>query len=125
MSQRLVVVIEDSSDCAETLQVALESLPGVEVRWWEDARGFRDLPAVDLARVAAVVTDLHLARSDGYDVIRGLRADARFAHIPILLITGDSDPRVKDRALACGASAWFPKPYSPSAVRRKLEELMC
>jgi DNA-binding response OmpR family regulator len=127
---RLVVVVEDSSDCAETLQIALETLPGVEVRWCADARGFWGIPEFDLARVAAVVTDLHLAHSapapsDGYDVIRGLRADARFATIPILLITGDSDPRVKDLALACGASAWFPKPYSPSAVRRKLEELLC
>ena len=49
----------------------------------------------------------------------------RFARLPILLISGDSDPRVPSLALSSGANAWFPKPYSPSAVRRKLEELLC
>jgi CheY-like chemotaxis protein len=45
--------------------------------------------------------------------------------LPILLISGDSDPMLPERALAQGADAFFPKPYSPSAVRKKLEQLLC
>jgi CheY-like chemotaxis protein len=40
------------------------------------------------------------------------------------LISGDSDPGLPARALAEGADAFFSKPYSPSAVRRKLEQLI-
>jgi CheY-like chemotaxis protein len=123
--RRLVLVVEDSSDCAETLQIALESLAGIEIQVCLDARSLWRALDRDHARVAAVVTDLHLAQSDGLDVIRRLRGDARFAGVPILLISGDSDPRIPEIALARGASAWFPKPYSPAAVRRKLEELLC
>jgi len=65
------------------------------------------------------------AGGDGLDLIRHLRAEPRFARLPILLISGDSDPRLSERALAQGADAFFPKPYSPSAVRRKLEQLLC
>jgi CheY-like chemotaxis protein len=84
--------------------------------------------------VAALVTDLNLADnggdagqplSNGFDLIRKLRNEPRFAHLPILLISGDSDPMLPQRALAHGADAFFPKPYSPSAVRRKLEQLIC
>ena len=75
--------------------------------------------------VAAIITDLHLPQTDGLDLIRQLRAEPRFARLPILLISGDSDPRLRERALAGGADAFFPKPYSPSAVRKKLEELIC
>jgi len=123
--RRLVLVVEDSSDCAETLQIALESLPDIEIRVCLDARSLWRTLDEDHSRVAAVVTDLHLAQSDGFDVIRRLRGDARFSGIPILLISGDSDPRIPEIALSRGASAWFPKPYSPAAVRRKLEELLC
>jgi CheY-like chemotaxis protein len=126
--RRLVLVLEDNSECAETLQIALESLPGIEVQICADAR---DLwPAIERhqARIAAVVTDLHLTphptQGDGFDVIRRLRGDLRFARMPILLISGDSDPRIPDQALQCGANAWFPKPYSPAAVRKKLEALL-
>jgi PleD family two-component response regulator len=122
---RLVLVVEDSSDCAETLQIALEVLPGVEVEVCLDSRSLWRVLERDFARVAAVVTDLHLTQSDGFDLIRRLRRDTRFSTLPILLISGDSDPRIPDLAFSCGASAWFSKPYSPSAVRRKLEELLC
>jgi len=124
-ARRLVLVIEDSSDCAETLQIALEALPDVEVRVCLNERALWPMVEANTDRLAAVVTDLHLVQSDGFDVIRKLRADQRFARLPILLISGDSDPRVPSLALSSGANAWFPKPYSPSAVRRKLEELLC
>jgi two-component system chemotaxis response regulator CheY len=124
-ARRLVLVIEDSSDCAETLQIALETLPDVEVRVCLNERVLWPLVEANPDRLAAIVTDLHLVQSDGFDVIRKLRADQRFVHLPILLITGDSDPRVPSLALSSGANAWFSKPYSPSAVRRKLEELLC
>ena len=80
--------------------------------------------------VAAIVTDLNLGdlkqpHSDGFDLIRLLRADPRFAKLPILLISGDSDPLLPQRAIAQGADAFFPKPYSPSALRKKLEQLIC
>ena len=123
--RRLVLVVEDSSECAETLQIALETLPNVEVRICLNERGLWPILESDRDRLAAVVTDLHLVQSDGFDVIRRLRADERFARLPILLISGDSDPRIPSIALSSGASAYFPKPYSPAAVRRKLEELLC
>jgi CheY-like chemotaxis protein len=123
--RRLVLVIDDNSDCAETLQIALEALPDTEVRICLDARGLWPVLEENAERISAVVTDLHFSRSDGFDVIRRVRSDARFARLPIVLISGDSDPRVPEMAIASGASAWFPKPYSPSAVRRKLEELLC
>lgn len=124
-ARRLVLVVEDSGDCAETLQIAFEAIPDVEVRVCSSARGIWAILRDDPERLAAVVTDLHLTESSGFELIRSLRADERFANVPIVLISGDSDPRIPQIALANGASAYFPKPYSPSAVRKKLEELLC
>lgn len=124
-ARRLVVVVEDSGACAETLQIAFEAIPDVEVRVCSNARGIWPILEDDPARLAAVVTDLHLTESDGFELIRRLRADDRFSRVPIVLISGDSDPRIPEIALSNGASAYFSKPYSPSAVRKKLEELLC
>ncbi|HLH40721.1 MAG TPA: response regulator [Bryobacteraceae bacterium] len=124
-ASRLVLVVEDSGHCAETLQIAFEALPDVEVRVCASARTMWPILETDGARLAAVVTDLHLTEFDGFEIIRTLRQDGRFSKIPILLISGDSDPRISQIALSHGASAYFPKPYSPAAVRKKLEELLC
>jgi CheY-like chemotaxis protein len=137
---RLVLIVEDSEPCAETLQIALESLPGLETRILHSVRA-----AIAALRdtgddVAAIVTDLNVRDGagaapprhngdvvflNGFDLIRQLRAEPRFARLPILLISGDSDPRLPSLALEQGADAFFAKPYSPSAVRRKLEQLLC
>lgn len=127
---RLVLIVEDSETCAETLQIALELIPGVEVRSIHSPRAALAMLNECDGEIAAIVTDLNLAHNagmggDGLDLIRMVRAEARFARLPILLISGDSDPRLAERALEQGADAFFPKPYSPSAVRRKLEQLLC
>jgi DNA-binding response OmpR family regulator len=122
---KLVLIVEDSETCAETLLIALESMPGIEARVIRSPRAAIaaiDDPGND---VAALVTDLNLGDANGFDLIRELRGDSRFARLPILLISGDSDPTLPERALAQGANAFFPKPYSPSAVRRTLEQLIC
>jgi CheY-like chemotaxis protein len=127
---KLVLIVEDSETCAETLQIALELIPGVEVRSIHSPRAAIAFLKGRGSEIAAIVTDLNLAQNaglngDGLDLIRQLRAEPRFARLPILLISGDTDPRLSERALAQGADAFFPKPYSPSAVRRKLEQLLC
>src|SRR5947209_5194186 len=122
---KLVVIVEDSEHCAETLQIALESIPGLEPRVLHSTQAA--LKAVQDRRneVAAIVTDLHLPQASGLELIRQLRAEPGYARLPILLVSGDSDPQLPQRALSLGADAFFLKPYSPSAVRKKLEQLLC
>lgn len=130
---RQVLIVEDSETCAETLQIALELIPGIEVRSIHSTLAAIAILNEPGSQIAAIITDLNLDLSsarkgglgDGLDLIRQLRAEPRFARLPILLISGDSDPRLSERALADGADAFFPKPYSPSAVRKKLEQLLC
>jgi CheY-like chemotaxis protein len=120
---RLALIVDDSETCAETLQIALERIEGLEVRVVRSPRAA--IAMLRDAEIAAIITDLHMPQSDGLDLIRQLRAKPRFAALPILLISGDSDPSLPARALANGADAFFAKPYSPAEVRRKLEQLLC
>jgi CheY-like chemotaxis protein len=122
---RTVLIVEDSEACAETLQIALESLPDLKTVVLGSAAAALAALLREDADVAALVTDLHMPKNDGFDLIRRLRAEPRYARLPVLMISGDSDPRVPQRALEAGADAFFSKPYSPAAVRRKLEQLLC
>jgi two-component system, chemotaxis family, chemotaxis protein CheY len=121
---RLVFIVEDSDACAETLEIALDSLQGFEPRRVNGAPLALAQMRQHPSRVAAVVTDMHLAQSSGLDLIRDLRADIYLCHVPVILISGDTDPLLPERAFQLGANAFFAKPYSPAAVRRKLEQLL-
>jgi CheY-like chemotaxis protein len=74
--------------------------------------------------VAAVISDLQLPGMSGMDFLSRLRSESRFAQVPVLIISGDTDPLAPQDALSRGASAYFTKPYSPSEIRRKLEQLL-
>ena len=71
-----------------------------------------------------IVTDLNMPRMDGYELIRRVRADQRLSGMPIIVVSADTDPATPQRIAALGVEAFFPKPFSPALVRRKLEQLL-
>ena len=118
----VVLVVEDAEDCSATLDIALHAIRGVSVQFAGSAEeAWRILTRQN---VRAIITDLHLPDMDGFDLVSRVRTDSRYAAIPILVISGDSDPQTPARVIKLGANAFFPKPYSPIAVRQKLEELI-
>jgi CheY-like chemotaxis protein len=118
----LVLIVDDAEQCSETLEVALFGLPGVDVMAAQSAEAA--LRMMVERRICAFITDLHLPRMSGFDLIRRVREQPGYAHVPIVVISGDSDPGTPDKLRKLGANAFFPKPYSPSAVRKKLEMLL-
>jgi DNA-binding response OmpR family regulator len=119
---RTILVVEDTDLCLDALEVALMKVPDVRVRMVGTAEeALRCLAEDD---ICALVTDLHLPHMDGFELIEAVRAQPRRSSLPILVISGDSDPRTPARLAGLGANAYFSKPYSPAEVRSRLEQLI-
>ena len=119
-ARRLILIVEDSPECAATLEMALGGAFDVVVA--SDAED-----AMRIARsaeIAAVVSDVQLPGMDGLEFVARLRNDERHAHIPILVVSANSDSATPQRALSAGANAFIAKPFSPAAVRRAVENLI-
>jgi DNA-binding response OmpR family regulator len=121
--RKTVLVVEDTSLCATMLEIALTQISGVQVRIVGSAREAKRV-LDDGIQVCAVITDVHLPDASGIDLVRWVRSRDSWATMPILVISGDSDPDTNRNVLKLGANAYFPKPFSPSAVRQKLEDLI-
>ena len=119
---RHILVVEDEATSAEALGLTLLGVADTQVSF---ASGAEEALAL-LARRSfhLLITDIHLPSMDGLELLAAVRGHPRFAHLPVVIISGDSDPRTPERALSLGASAFIRKPYSPSAVRRLVEELL-
>jgi len=74
--------------------------------------------------IRVLVTDLHMPGMDGFELIDRVRSGNTHAQMPIVVITGSTDPNVSDRLRQRGVNAVFAKPYSPALVREKLEQLL-
>lgn len=119
----VVLLVDDAEDCVPAFELAFERMPGFVVQHATTAEyGLRVLNGDQ--RVAALITDVNLPSMDGLQLVQRVRDDARYRELPIVVLSADTDPHTPARALQAGADAFFPKPYSPAAVRRKIEELI-
>src|ERR1051325_10488557 len=110
---RTVLVVDDMDTCAVLLEMALVRIPGVHVAC--TASGQEALQFLDTADspVCALVTDLNMPAGDGFELIARVRSERRFAALPIIVVSGDTDPNTPERVTRLGVDAFFAKPYSP------------
>ena len=120
--KRVVLIVEDAETCRDTLEVALMELPDLAVQ--SVTSGEEALERLEDHEICALVTDLNLPAMDGCQLIEAVRLRLKRAGMPILVISGDSDPGLPARVTRLGANAYFAKPFSPAAVRHKLAELI-
>jgi two-component system, chemotaxis family, chemotaxis protein CheY len=119
---RTVLIVEDSDQCITTLEIAIQRMADVHVTSVASAE--QALAFLADSEICALITDLNLPRMDGFELIACIRSRPGGSTLPIMVISGDSDPHAPERARRMGANAFFPKPYSPAEVRRKLEQLI-
>src|ERR1019366_5585457 len=123
----VVLIVEDSESGAAMLETAFLGIPGLDVLLAPSAvEALRILDGGPgaVGAVGAMVTDLNMPRMDGYELIRRVRADKRLSDMPIIVVSADTDPATPQRIAALGVEAYFPKPFSPAVVRRKLEQIL-
>lgn len=83
--------------------------------------------ADDLDAVAAegepdvILLDIALGEGDGISVCRRMRADARFQHVPILLLSGQTDAATKRAGLEAGADDFVSKPFVPDELLARID----
>ncbi len=57
-----------------------------------------------------IILDVNLPRIDGVEVLRRIKADARTAKIPVIILTTTDDPREIERCYEFGCSVYVTKP---------------
>jgi len=98
------VVLDDDADIRFLHRCALtNAFPGCVVA--ECSSADEALGACKGAPVDAVLTDNQLGGPDGSSFVRAIRQE--LLRCPVLMVTGNSDPRVAERAYAAGATRVF------------------
>ena len=121
---RHILLVEDSENSAATMELALLGIPGLSVlRAPSGVEALRILTEAG-RDVQAIITDLNMPRMDGFELIQRIREDGRTSALPIIVVSADTDPGTPERVARMKVDAFFPKPFSPAQVRRKLEQLL-
>ena len=68
-----ILVVDDAEDCIATLDLALQTLPGIVIRAQPSAEAA--LAFLEHDRVSAVITDIHLPEMTGLELVARIRED--------------------------------------------------
>ena len=59
-----------------------------------------------------MLSDIEMPRMDGFDLVRNIRADARWRDLPVIMITSRIAQKHRDHAAELGVDHYLGKPYS-------------
>lgn len=117
-----VAIIADDEDTGRVL--LSESVAAAGLHSLAYANGTDALAAALSNDVAIVLLDVDMPGLNGYEVCRRLRAEARFATIPIVMVTGHEDSEAIQLAFEAGATDFVSKPVNWSLLPRRLEYIL-
>lgn len=116
-----VLVIDDDRIIRKVVNKALSDL-NFEVIETED--GLEALKRIKSINPDAVIVDKMMPGIDGFEVTRRLRREPELAHIPILVLTGESDLQEKLAAFEAGADDYICKPFAAAELAARLSVLL-
>ncbi len=67
--------------------------------------------------------DWNMPEMTGFELLQTLRADPRYQHMPIVMVTTEIELSQMTRALEAGANEYVMKPFTPEVLLEKLEML--
>lgn len=115
-AERHVLALDDDPIVLAALRSLLETR-GIRVTQLSDPLLFWE--TLERERPDLVVLDFEMPHASGPELCRVVRSDARWGALPVLVLTGRTDPDSIERVFAAGADDFVAKPFvGPELVSR-------
>lgn len=113
-------------DCPSIRAILRVFLLGVASSFVEAQEGERALKLLRLSKVDLVIADVRMEPLDGIGFLRRVRSDENRAvrEVPVILLTSDTSPALREQGLAAGANAFVHKPVEHELLRATVRRVM-
>lgn len=69
-----------------------------------------------------VIAELNLPRMNGMTLLSKMRERPAFSAVPVIILTSETDPTLKDTCLRAGCAAYLSKPIDPDALYKAIQK---
>lgn len=114
-----LLIIEDNIDLVTFLKAKLSSEYVVYASDGSDAieKAMEIVPDI-------IICDINLVDKDGYEISKELKKDLRSSHIPIIILTAQSNKESVLKGLQSGVDQYLTKPFSLSILKQSISGLL-
>ena len=123
-----ILLVDDDEDCLMFIKDAIEDgdirNPVYTVRSGEEALDFlyQRGEHADAPEIGLVYLDIEMPGMSGQEVLKVVRSDSCFDHLPVVMMTGIEDDSEKLNAATNGANSYTVKPHEPAAFMETVIE---
>lgn len=116
-----ILVADDSRAVREAVARMLAAFGHIVDAAVDGAEAWEMLQEV---RYDLVVTDVEMPRMTGLELVARMRAAAKLAALPVLVISSRHGTPHRDKAVQAGASAFLPKPVTRQSIGQEIDRLL-
>ena len=120
--EQFILIAEDDPALATLVKAVVEGEGYLAVTSKNGKEAYQALRSG--AGFVGAIVDINMPYIDGNDLVKFMRKDERFSKVPVIVMTGDRDPRASANAIASGAIAFLPKPFTNDQLRNALKTMV-
>lgn len=116
-----ILVVDDNP---ENIMLVRDVLELSDYQVIEARNGPQAIEMITELKPDLVLLDVNMPEMDGFQVCRILKADEHTHHIPVIMLTAQSDIDSRVQGIEAGADDYLTKPYSPRELLARVERTL-
>lgn len=118
ITKQKVLLVDDDEQQRKAFEISLREIGRV---FMEAGDGE---VAIDLAvreKPDIILTDYHMPHINGIQLVQQIRSNPFTAHIPVIMVSGETDPRERVAMIRAGVDDVVLKPYDPTELAARVD----
>ncbi|TXG98050.1 MAG: response regulator [Nevskiaceae bacterium] len=116
-----ILIVDDFSTMRRIVKNLLNDLGFANTTEADD--GKTAWPMLQAGDFDFVVTDWNMPGMTGIDLLKNIRADARLAKLPVLMVTAEAQRDQIIEAAKAGVNGYIIKPFTAVTLKEKLDKI--
>lgn len=115
-----ILIVEDNKEMAAFIADEINQLYNVEIA----ENGAEAIKLLKKHSFQLVISDVMMPVMDGFALLKEIKTDLEFSHIPVILLTAKNTMQSRLEGLELGADAYIEKPFSTSLLMAQISNLI-
>ena len=118
-----ILVVDDSSTMRRIIKNTLQRLGYEDIL--EAEHGLEAWTILEANNdINVLITDWNMPEMNGLDLVKKVRAEQKYADMPIIMVTTEGGKAEVITALKAGVNNYIVKPFTPQVLKEKLEDVL-
>jgi len=116
-----ILIVDDSSLIRNVASEAVTEAGHIPITAinGQEGLGITNEGGIDL-----IFSDVNMPVMGGLEMVGKIKANDAFKFLPIVMLTTESSPELKEKGKALGAKAWLVKPFNKEKFAKVVQKLL-